>query len=347
MTKGLGMNLPARLTALLLLSIALLTSTNALSENYLQTPAFLQFLDKMEKEHGFTRFELVELFSDVKRQDGILESISRPAERTKTWAEYRPIFVTPKGISRGVNFYNKHRDTLLRAEQAYCVPAEVIVAIIGVETRYGVHRGKHRVIDALATLAFDYPRRSKFFSSELEQFLLLSKEAGLDPKVVKGSYAGAMGYPQFISSSYRAYAVDFDKDGKTDLIDNPQDAIGSVANYFKKHDWKTGQPVIATAQFNPAKQGSREALSKVINLGLTPKFTLDEITRAGLQPDIDLDKKQKATAWLVEGPNGEEYWIGLHNFYVITRYNRSHMYAMAVHQLSQGIGEAIKAQPAL
>ena len=327
------------LTVGLLLSSLISAGANA--EGYLQNPQFIQFLNKMEKEHNYDRFQLVELFSDVRQQKSILKAISRPAEKSKTWAQYKPIFITPKNIQRGVDFYNKHKETLLAAEKEYGVPAEVIVAIIGVETRYGSNKGSYRVIDALSTLAFDYPPRSKFFTSELEHFIQLSKEAGLDPKVVKGSYAGAMGFPQFISSSYRSYAIDFDKDGKTDLINNPKDAIGSVANYFKRHGWKTGEKVITLADLAENKQ-TKKPIESLVNKGLKPKFTVGDITSAGLAPRMKLNNnKAAATAWKVEGETGDEYWIGLHNFYVITRYNHSHMYAMAVHQLSQAVGRKI------
>lgn len=318
--------------------IAMITSQQSFGGSYLQNPGFINLLDKMEKEHGFDRFELVELFSDVKQQKSILKAISRPAEKTKTWAEYRPIFISDKRIQKGVDFYNKHKDTLLKAQKEFGVPAEIIVAIIGVETRYGSNKGSYRVVDALATLAFDYPPRSKFFTRELEHFLQLSKEAGLNPKLVKGSYAGAMGFPQFISSSYRHYAVDFDKDGKTDLIDNPVDAIGSVANYFAKHGWKTGEKTITLADLKTDSK-STDTIDKVVNQGLKPKFTVADITAAGLAPRTKLSGKESATAWRVEGVSGEEYWIGLHNFYVITRYNHSHMYAKAVQELSEALSQ--------
>lgn len=336
---------PAQKTIIQLLTapflcLALLAAQQSLAGSYLQDPGFISLLNKMEKEHGFNRFELVELFSDVKQQKSILKAISRPAEKTKTWAEYRPIFISDKRIKKGVEFYNQHKETLEKAEKEFGVPAEIIVAIIGVETRYGSNKGSYRVVDALATLAFDYPPRSKFFTKELEHFLQLSKEAGLNPKLVKGSYAGAMGFPQFISSSYRHYAVDFDKDGKTDLIDNPVDAIGSVANYFARHGWKTGEKTITLADLKSDKTETAK-IDKVVNQGLKPKFTVADITAAGLKPRTKLSSKASATAWRVEGTSGEEYWIGLHNFYVITRYNHSHMYAKAVQELSEALSQQL------
>lgn len=312
--------------------LILFYSSTLFAHDYLQHPKFLEFLDDMEKQHKMDRYELVTLFADVKRKKAILQAIARPAEKTKTWAEYRPIFLQPQRINQGVEFWQKHEATLNKAQQAYGIPPEIIVAIIGVETKYGNHKGNYRVLDSLSTLAFDYPPRAKFFRGQLEDFLLLAKEAGIDPKTATGSYAGAMGYPQFIPSSYRHYAVDFDHDGKTDLLNNPVDAIGSVANYFKKHGWRQGEEVVSLG-----KRLTDGDLTPVVNLGLKPKFKVGEIAKRGLVSEANFADKAMATAWQVEGEQGPEYWIGLYNFYVITRYNHSHMYAMAVYQLSQEI----------
>lgn len=304
--------------------------------DYVERKELITLLDELEKEFKFDRQEIETLFADVKREDSILKAISRPAE-SKPWKEYRPIFITSKRINRGVDFWEEHRETLEKAEASYGVPAEIIVAIIGVETFYGGNKGSFRVIDALATLGFDYPKRSKFFSNELKHFVVLSREAGLDPAKAKGSYAGAIGYPQFIPTSYRRYAVDFDQDGITDLIDNPVDAIGSVASYFKAHGWQTGKPVIF-----PALVNNKIFDESVTTLGLKPSLTLAELSKKGISVDtsnqnIPLAPELKATALSLEGSKGDEYWLGLDNFYVITRYNHSALYALAVFQLSEAI----------
>jgi membrane-bound lytic murein transglycosylase B len=211
------------------------------------------------------------------------------------------------------------------------VPAELIVAIIGVETYYGRIAGSYDVIDALATLAFDYPKRSSFFSRELSEYLLLAREQGLDPLTPKGSYAGAMGYGQFMPSSYRAYAVDFDGDGLADIWNNPVDAIGSVANYLARHGWQAGEPVVSRAT------ASGEPPPELFAGGLKPQRPVAEFAAAGLTPVQHLDERAQAQAFRFELEDGHEYWLGLNNFYVITRYNHSAMYAMSVYQLSQRI----------
>jgi len=304
--------------------------------DYLDRKELITLLDELEKEFQFNRQEIETLFSDVKRKDSIIKAMNRPAEG-KPWKEYRPIFITSKRIKKGVEFWEKNLETLERAEKSYGVPAEIIVAIIGVETFYGRNKGSYRVIDALSTLGFDYPKRSRFFSNELKNFVVLSREAGLNPAKVKGSYAGAMGYPQFIPTSYRNFAVDFDGDGITDLIDNPVDAIGSVGSYFKAHGWQTDSPIVFPAIINKDKYDST-----VTTLGLKPSLTLTELSEKGLNlkgASQDIDLEQKATALKYQGKNGEEHWLGLKNFYVITRYNHSALYAMAVFQLSKAIKE--------
>lgn len=304
--------------------------------DYVDRKELIAMLDELETEFQFDRDTITALFSDVKRKDSILKAISRPAEG-KPWKEYRPIFITSKRINLGIDFWEEHRETLEKAEAEYGVPAEIIVAIIGVETFYGRNKGSFRVIDALATLGFDYPKRSKFFSNELKHFIVLSREAGIDPAKAKGSYAGAMGYPQFIPTSYRRYAVDFDQDGITDLIENPVDAIGSVASYFKAHGWQTNGPVVFPAIIDNTKFDK-----KVTKLGLKPKLTLAELQAKGIALDTSSETTQlapdlKATALALEGKKGDEHWLGLKNFYVITRYNHSALYAMAVFQLSEAI----------
>jgi membrane-bound lytic murein transglycosylase B len=319
---------------LALSSTAGMAAANAPADNYAFHPQAKEFVNRMVEQHGFDRAYVEQLMSSAERKQSILDAIARPAERTKTWAEYRRIFVTDTRTRQGREFMQTYADTLARAELEFGVPAEIISAIIGVETRYGRHKGSYRVLDALATLGFDYPPRSKFFGKELEEFLLLVKEQKFDPETVKGSYAGAMGYGQFIPSSYRHYAIDFDGDGVADIVNNPIDAIGSVANYFKSHGWQPGAPVTITAT---ASSGFNTAMAKQ---KLKPKLTVAELQKQGFQPSEAIDPQQLATAMLLEGNDGAEYWLGLKNFYVITRYNHSRLYAMAVFQLSEQLKPA-------
>ncbi|PLW84077.1 lytic murein transglycosylase B [Kineobactrum sediminis] len=346
-------------------SLALLGLWSALatgSVSYGDHPAALALVEQLVEEEttepGFDRDYLLEIMASAQRQDRILEAIARPAEKVKPWHEYRQIFLTEQREREGLQFYAAHRATLERAETEMGVPAAVIAAIMGVETYYGRITGNYRVIDALATLAFDYPRRSGFFTRELKSYLLLTREQGLDPLSLNGSYAGAMGYGQFMPSSYRSYAVDFDDDGVIDIWRNPVDAIGSVANYLRRHGWRSGEGVAVAAQHGSDVAGA--ASPKVpdpgipdpgvpdpgvpehwFNAGLVPERTVEEFTRAGLQPLRPLDPGAKVTAMRFEGADGDEHWLGLHNFYVITRYNHSAMYAMSVHQLSQRLAEGV------
>lgn len=303
------------------------------SENYAASPATLAFIEELVQEEDFDRTELITLFAKVEGKESILKAMSRPAEKTKAWYEYRKIFVTDKREREGVEFFAKHKQTFLRAEQEFGVPAEIILSIMGVETYYGRITGSYRVMDALSTLAFDYPKRSTFFTKELKSYLILSREQGVQPLDIKGSYAGAMGYGQFMPSSYRAYAIDFDGDDKIDIWNNPVDAIGSVANYFKQHGWKPGEAVVVAANVEGMVP------ENLFNDSLKPKKTLDDYAQAGIsvaQPsEPPLDLNASATAIKFELEDSHEYWLGLHNFYVITRYNHSSMYAMSVYQLSQ------------
>lgn len=295
------------------------------------------FIAEMVKEHGFEPEPLEALFEQVETKQNILDAISRPAERTLEWKDYRKIFITKPRIEQGVGFLRQHRALLERAEMVYGIPKEVITAIIGVETFYGRMTGKYRVMDALNTLAFDYPPRAEFFRGQLKEYLLLTKEEGIDPLSLKGSYAGAMGFPQFIPSSYRAYAVDFDGDHHRNIWHNPADVIGSVANYFRKHGWETGAEVVLTASVEG------EAYQSVLNQSLRPELSVAELAALGFSAQnktVDIDPAGKATAMQLEGARGTEYWLGLNNFYVITRYNHSKLYAMAVYQLSQEIRKA-------
>ena len=289
------------------------------------------FIGEMVSKHGFNSSELQSLFSRAQTQPEIIALISRPAE-AKPWSAYRNIFLTNQRIQGGAEFWNSYETTLTRAERTYGVPAEIIVAIIGVETSYGINTGKYRVLEALATLAFDYPKRANFFRKELENYLLLTREEGIDPLALKGSYAGAMGLGQFMPSSYLTYAVDFDGDQHRDLWDNPRDAIGSVANYLSKHRWQTGEAVTIAAQVSGDQY--RTLLSAKL---ARPSQSIRDMRRLGVMPQGFVNEQKSAMLLELDGSNGPEYWLGFDNFYVITRYNQSPLYAMAVYQLSQEI----------
>ena len=288
----------------------------------------LRYVDELVAQHGFERAALLSWFEAARRQERILEAIARPAERVKSWGEYRAIFLTSRRVEQGVEFWQRHASTLARAADEYGVAPEVVVAIIGVETSYGRITGSFRVIDALVTLGFDYPPRAPFFRRELTQFFLLTREENRSPLDFSGSYAGAMGYGQFIPSSYRAYAVDFDGDGLRDIWKSVDDAVGSVANYFQRHGWRGDGPVAVPVQV----EGDRADVAA--NEGLAPNYDVGELRRLGVRVEALADDA-KAALFRMEGSDGTEYWLGLHDFYVITRYNRSAMYALAVLQLSQ------------
>ena len=290
-----------------------------------------EFVTDMVSKHGFDRDELAALIGSARIQPKILEAISRPAERTLEWHEYRKIFLTEERIAAGERFWREHEETLAEISSQYRVEPEMIVAIIGVETFFGRITGKHKVLDARATLAFAYPPRSKFFRSELEQFLLLTREEGVEPTAALGSYAGAMGAAQFIPSSYRAYAVDASQDGKRDLWQDWRDVIGSVANYFKRHGWKPDQPVVARATLGSRWSGTKPSNRPKLN------STVAGLSDKGYVFSTKMPDDARALALHLRGSEGEEYWIGFHNFGVITRYNRSVMYALAAHQLGQEI----------
>jgi membrane-bound lytic murein transglycosylase B len=271
-----------------------------------------------------------DLLASAKRQQSILDAIARPAEKTKPWYDYRDIFMTDRRIREGVVFWDAHAAVLEEISQRTGVPSAVIVAIIGVETFYGRITGSYRVIDALSTLAFDYPRRSPFFTQELEQFLILAWESGKDPLALKGSYAGAMGYGQFMPSSYRAYARSFEPGGVPDIWDNPADAISSVGHYLNAHGWQAGERVLLDAVAN-------QPPDSLFAAGLKPSQSIETLARAGLSTEAAVNPQTRVTPISLETIEGQRYWLGLQNFYVITRYNHSAMYAMAVWELSEAI----------
>jgi membrane-bound lytic murein transglycosylase B len=292
------------------------------------------FVDEMVRKHGYDRAELTRLLEDAQFQDGIITLITRPAE-AKPWYEYRAIMVTPERIEQGVEFWQRNADTLRRAEAELGVPPEIVTAILGVETRFGRNTGRHRVLDALFTLGFGYPKRASFFRKELEQFLLMTREEHLDARTLTGSYAGAMGKSQFMPSSFRAYAIDFDGDGRRDLWGSDADAIGSIANYFVRNGWRRGERVALPAS------GVDSRHQRFLEAGLKPGFTLGELAAAGVRVDTDgLPADTPCSLFDLDEENGPAYWAGLQNFFAITRYNRSELYAMAVYQLSREIAQS-------
>lgn len=291
------------------------------------------FIREMTTRHGFNPAQLQVLFDRVQTRPDIIAAMTRPAE-AKPWYDYRAIFINARRIQGGVEFWRTHAATLARAGQVYGVPPEIVVAIIGVETQYGGNMGKHRVLEALATLAFDYPRRADFFRKELEAYLLLTRAEGVDPLVPRGSYAGAMGWGQFMPTSYQAYAVDFDGDGHRDLWQNPRDAIGSVANYFRNHGWRPGEPVAVPARVSGSAYPA--SISRRLN---PPMDSVASLQARGVAPLTPVDGARAALLLELQGREGPEYWLAFHNFYVITRYNRSQLYAMAVYQLGREIRE--------
>jgi len=290
-----------------------------------------QFIDSMVAEHDYDRAALVAALGDATSQPKILDAISRPAEKIKTWQEYRAIFLTEQRVSAGAEFWRENEAALKRISIETGVPCEILVGIIGVETYFGRITGRYRVIDALTTLAFDYPPRAAFFRNELEHFLLLVRDEGMNVTEATGSYAGAMGRPQFMPSSYRAYAVDSSTDGKRDIWTNWDDVIGSVANYFVAHGWKSNDQVVAAATLSKPWKGKPPK-----NI-LTPEETVKSLSNKGVLFATELPDDQKTQLIRVDGPDGDEYWVGFHNFFVITRYNRSVMYALVAHQLGQEI----------
>jgi membrane-bound lytic murein transglycosylase B len=292
------------------------------------------FIAEMVQKHQFDEKALRKLFGQVRTLPAVVRAVSAPAT-ARPWHEFRARNVDPARISGGIAFWREHAGTLARARQQYGVPEEIIVATIGIETLYGRNTGSFRVLEALATLAFNYPPRAELFRSELEAYLLLVREGGLDPMKARGSYAGAMGIPQFLPSSFRRYAVDFDGDGKRDLM-SVADAIGSVANYYREFGWQTGATVLVPAAVAGA---DTEALLKI---GIKPQLKVSELRRLGVAPAVPVDEGAEAALFTAETEAGPRYWLGLNNFYVITRYNRSVNYALAVNELAQELRAAVK-----
>jgi membrane-bound lytic murein transglycosylase B len=304
--------------------------------DYSRHPEAAAFIAKMVGEHKFDPAIVTAALAKAEKKQMIIDAISKPAEKTKPWYEYRKIFLDQARIDQGVEFWRNHKDELRAASKLYDVDTQIIVAILGVETRYGRNMGNYRVLDALTTLGFDYPPRSAFFREQLVQLFLLAREQKLDILQMKGSYAGAMGYGQFIPSSYRSFAVDGDKDGIADIWSNSSDAIFSVAKYFNAHGWQFHQPILALAKTSGPLEAS------LVNTGARPQQTLAEFAQKGVTLPGKINKKTPVVLLSYEQMLGPEYWLGFNNFYVITRYNRSPLYAMAVWQLSNEIVSAYK-----
>ena len=291
------------------------------------------FIDEMVQRHGFVAEELGFLFSRARSREDILRAITPPTEpRARSWKDYRTRFVNGVRVSGGTAFWSRHRKTLARATQAFGVPEDIIVAIIGVETVYGRQTGGHRVVDALSTLAFDYPPRAAFFRSELEQYLLLARDEAFDVFSVRGSYAGAIGIPQFMPGSIRRYAVDFDGDAAIDLRGSVADAIGSVGSFLRAHGWRRGEAIWVPAQVNGT------AHRTLLDAGIRPVTPVADLARYGVSTDAAIGVQTKVALIALESPDAPtEYRLALENFYVLTRYNRSSHYASAVSDLAAAL----------
>lgn len=320
----------SRLTLLLACALGL-SQAWAAEDAYIDRPDVQTYLDSIANQHGFDRTWLNSTIAGAEHQESIIAAISRPAERTLAWHEYRDIFLTERRIAEGVTFWNANGAALEAAKERYNVPPHIIVAIIGVETNYGGNTGSYRVLDALATLGFDYPPRAEFFRGQLTEFLLLIREEGMDPSGLKGSYAGAMGLGQFIPSSYRTFAIDFDNDGRRDIWNNRTDAIGSVANYFAEHNWKGAAITAFQATSLP------ENVEDLVDENLKPTRTAADFRHLGFDIPAEVPDEEPASLHRFEVEDTAEYWLCLSDFYAITRYNHSRMYALAVFQLAEAI----------
>ena len=314
-----------------ILVIAFFTSQSIYSD-YSENDETAEFIDYMAQKHGYEKSYLEAIFQRAKYQERVVRIMNRQPEGTMTWQRYREIMVNESRISAGKEFIKSHKQDLKRAEKIYGVPAEIIASIIGIETRYGRIKGNIRVIDSLSTLAFDYPRRSKFFKVQLEEFLLLSREENFNLEEIEGSIAGAMGYGQFMPDSYRDYAVDFDNDGVRDILNNPIDAIGSVANFLnKKGKWKPNVPIAMRAK----------AISEVkeITSSFKPYMTEIELEEFGLEATEIIPSNLKFVPISLNLEDGYEYWLGFDNYQSISRYNRSKLYVMAVFEFSNSLSK--------
>ncbi|MBI0059970.1 MULTISPECIES: lytic murein transglycosylase B [Gilliamella] len=295
-----------------------------------------KFITMMVKKHGFNRQQLRTVLEQTNKLDWVIGLMDKQAPKSGSsnvpngaWIRYKNKFITPNNLPKGVDFWNKYDKDLQRAYKEYGVPPEIIVGIIGVETGWGRVMGKTKIIDALSTLAFHYPRRSQYFAKELEDFLIMCRDEGVDPFDLSGSFAGAMGYGQFMPSAFRNHAVDFNHDGHIDLWD-PVDAIGSVANYFKSHGWQRNKKVAVIAD--------GQALS--LDTGFSTKYSIEHLAQSGLKPKSSLEGHKEVSLLRLDMGDSYQFWYGLPNFYVITRYNHSTHYAMAVWQLGLAVKQA-------
>ncbi len=325
-------------TLILLLIMPFVFATNTQEQTFIHNKKAQKFIDVMVSQHQFDREYLVKLFSETKPDHNVLKAISSPYEE-KPWYVYKRHFLTQQRVDQGLIYWKNNEALLAKAEKHYGVPQALIVALVGVESNYGAHKGDFPVFSSLATLAFNYPKRSKFFTKELSQYLLVTRQKKIDPLSLKGSYAGAIGQPQFMPSSFRAYAVDFQKDGTIDLMENNADVIGSIANYLARNGWKRGQPIadIATVKGQGYEKIAMRKLAK-------PRYTLKQLERYGVSTKASDAKTQRATLFEYDTESKPQFWLGYYNFYVIMRYNRSPLYALAVYQLSQDIIAAKKSK---
>ncbi|KZE27245.1 membrane-bound lytic murein transglycosylase B [Crenobacter luteus] len=325
-----------RLSRILGALLALLAAPAVFADAALLLRADVQrYIDEQVATGRFARPELEAVFANVESKPAIIRALDRPST-SRPWHQFRPGFVNDRLVAAGVEFWRANAAQLARAETSYGVPPEMVAAIIGIETRYGQNMGSFRVVDALATIGFDYPRRAAFFRNELTEFLLLAKEERRDPMGFVGSYAGAMGLPQFMPSSFRKWAVDFDGDGRRDIWGSATDAIGSVANYFSVHGWIKGDDVVVPAQVTPGPQIDALVADK-FNL----HYTVGELKKMGVVPQAPVRDEVRAVLVPLEtAPGVTEYWLGLNNFYTITRYNKSTLYAKAAQELAERIREA-------
>ena len=319
-----------------------LASAAADSPGYQHRKEVKQFIAEMVKKHGFTRRELNRVFGKAQFQPAIIKAMEQPAETAlASWHAYRAIFINPQRVEAGVQFWNRNAEPLARAAGEFGVPEEIIVGIIGVETTYGRNIGTYRVIDALSTLAFDYPKRASFFRDELENYLMFTRKAGIDPLRVKGSYAGAIGIPQFMPGSYRRFAVDYDGDGLSDLATSPADAIGSIGNFLKAHGWARGEPVAFAAEVKG------EDWRKLAEAGVTPASRAAELPGLGVKPAVPMPPDTRCALIELETPGQpSDFRVTLQNFFVLTRYNRSNLYAAAVLDLATELARARPGPPA-
>ena len=336
------------------LFIILLFLSNNISANYSKHPNAKEVIATLVHEHGFEKSYVIKILESAKKQEKILQSMSSPAEFTWTWDRYRKLFIESKRISNGKKFIKENASLFDQVEKEFGVPREIITSILGVETRYGKIKGSYRVIDSLTTLGFDFPRRSKFFKSELVQFFILTRENNLDINSIKGSYAGAMGYGQFISSSYRAYAIDYDGDGYADLFNSVPDAVASIANYLKKHGWKREGVIVKRVQLNNVSEiyklqsNSKKFIPLKYTEGYEENYIIqegDSLLSIAIENNLELQNLMsmnnindknfiKVGETIMLSKPKDLYFIGDDNFIAITKYNRSHFYAKAVYDLS-------------